>query len=144
MLLLKTLNPHQIEMLKDSWAHVLAYSEKAGNIFYPHFFSLIPEAQTLFENNIQSQDKKLISAITLMVTKISKLENIHDEVIQLAKRHLQYGVKPEYFEPFGIAFLKMLEEVMGDKWSSELADTWLYVYQVIADAMIDNMFKPQR
>jgi hemoglobin-like flavoprotein len=133
------LSNDQIQLIKSSWTHVIAYSDKAGEVFYRHFFALAPQAQALFQNDLEKQNHKLLATISLIVAKLPKIEQIHEELRGLAHRHNKYGAKIEYFAPFGKAFMAMLAEVMAGGWSDEMQAVWLQVFQIISQAMVADM-----
>ncbi|MCU0447577.1 MAG: globin domain-containing protein [Microscillaceae bacterium] len=133
------LTPHQVDLIKNSWGKVIIYSEQAGEAFYTHLFAKAPELVSLFKTNIKAQDRKLIYAVTLLITKINKLDNIREEVRSLAKRHTLYGVKPEYFQVFGEAFMDMLDRVLQSNWNEDMQLAWRTLYGIIAQAIIDEM-----
>jgi nitric oxide dioxygenase len=129
----------QINLIKDNWGTVIAYSHLAGEIFYKKLFEIKPELQSLFKNSMKEQEKKLVFAVTLLITKLNKLDIVKDEVKYLSKRHIEYGVNPEDFEPFGRALLEMLKTVYQERWNKELALAWIDLYQFIKTAIIENM-----
>jgi hemoglobin-like flavoprotein len=133
------LSLNQIDLIKNSWGKVIIYSEQAGEAFYTHLFAKAPNLVSLFKTNIKAQDRKLIYAVTLLITKINKLDNIREEVRSLAKRHQHYGVKSEYFHIFGEAFMDMLARVLQSNWSDEMQLAWKTLYGIIAQAMVDEM-----
>ena len=131
----------EIELLRDSWTILLAHREDAGDIFYKTLFDLNPEVRGLFKTDLKTQNQKLMSSITLIVTKLNKLDNIREEVKFLAKRHVNYKVKPEYFDAFGVAFIKMLATTFEkfNEWTPAMETAWTKVYQVVSEAMIEEL-----
>ncbi|TAF67397.1 MAG: hypothetical protein EAZ55_03515 [Cytophagales bacterium] len=131
----------QVLLVKNSWIDIVAHVSDAGQIFYENFFVLAPEARSLFTSDLKEQQKKLIMAITLIFTKVNHLENIKDEVKYLSKRHKGYGVKTDYFVPFGKAFIKMVGTILSERkiWNTEMQEAWTAVYNAVAQAMVENM-----
>lgn len=128
----------EIELVRNTWISILAHKEEAGDMFYNTLFELSPEIRNLFNTDIRSQSQKLISSVTLIVTKLNTLDNIGQEVKFLVERHVNYQVKPYYFEAFGKAFITMLAHVLDDVWTPEIANAWSKVFKLIADAMIEG------
>ncbi|OJJ21829.1 hypothetical protein BKI52_15145 [marine bacterium AO1-C] len=135
------MNSQEIELVRNSWANVLLHRDEAGNIFYKTLFGLSPEVRDLFKTDLKTQNQKLMSSITLIVTKLNKLDNIQQEVHFLAKRHLNYQVKPEYFDAFGQAFITMLATTFEkfDQWTPAMENAWLKVYRLVSEAMIEAL-----
>ncbi|MCS6820770.1 MAG: globin domain-containing protein [Microscillaceae bacterium] len=133
------MNAAQIKLIKESWVNVVIHVEKAGAVFYNKLFTLYPEIKPLFKNDIVSQDRKLIHAVAVMITKLDKLDDLRKELHSLASRHIYYGVKPEHFRAFKVAFMAMLEEALQKQWSANLKQAWEELFDLIAQAMIEDM-----
>ncbi|TAF67396.1 MAG: hypothetical protein EAZ55_03510 [Cytophagales bacterium] len=131
----------QISLVKNSWVDVVAHVSEAGQIFYENFFALAPETKSLFTGDSKEQQRKLIMAVTLIFTKINRIENIKDEIKYLSKKHKGYGVKANYFESFGKAFVKMVGSILTERkmWNAEMQEAWTAIYNAVAQAMVENM-----
>lgn len=134
-----SMTTQDIELVRNSWVSVLAHRDEAGDFFYNHLFSQSPQMKGLFKSDTRTQNQKLMSSITLIVTKLNKLDNIKAEVEFLAKRHINYQVKPAYFTVFGNAFFYMLAHILGNNWTDEMEIAWNKVYELISQAMIDGL-----
>jgi nitric oxide dioxygenase len=113
-------------------------AEAAGKIFYERLFEVAPEVKNLFQGDIRFQSRKLMNMVTLIVTKLDKLDEIMDDVKSLASRHSRYGAEPAHYKIVGECLLWTLEKGHGDKWNDELREAWAAVYGVLAEAMIKN------
>jgi nitric oxide dioxygenase len=107
--------------------------------FYERLFQLHPEYRKLFKEDNKEQHRKLAFAITLVVTKLDKLDQIAEEVRSLSARHAKYGVKPEYFEPFIKLFVETIAKVRADRWKPEYSTAWYEVMKAVGDAIAGNM-----
>lgn len=125
--------------IKDSWGYVVAHSNELAQLFYPTLFQKYPNFKKLFSGDSATQSRKLAYSITVIITKLNKLEQIKNEVSALAKRHLRYGVLPSDFKPFGEIFIQTLGKVMKDKWNEDIEQAWIKVYTIISDAMTEIM-----
>lgn len=126
----------QILLVQNSWTYVKTDAEAAGKVFYQRLFDVAPEVRHLFQGEIKFQARKLMNMVTLIVTKLHKLDEIMDEVKSLALRHNRYGAEPAHYQVVGECLLWTLEKGLGDKWSEETRDAWASVYGVLANAMI--------
>jgi hemoglobin-like flavoprotein len=52
--------------------------------------------------------------INYVIIKLDKLEDILDEVVKLAQRHVSYGVKPDHYRVVGEALLWTLEKGLDE------------------------------
>ena len=128
----------QILLVKNSWSYLVANSEEAGQLFYTRLFEVAPDLKHMFTTDPKEQARKLMSMVTLIVTKLQKLDDIIQEIRNLAQRHGKYGAKPEHYAVVGECLLWTLEQGLGEKWNSETAEAWTSVYGVLSEAMITN------
>jgi hemoglobin-like flavoprotein len=95
----------------------------------------------MFKGNTKEQARKLMSMVTLIVTKLDKLDDIMQEIKYLAIRHVKYQVEEKHYDLVGQSLLWTLENGLKDKWTSEVAEAWTKVYTILANAMITTMQK---
>ena len=129
---------HKIELIKKSWAYVITHVVEAGNIFYGKLFEAAPEVKPLFKGNMAEQSKKLVSMVSLIVSKADKLEDLKEEIKFLAIRHEKYQAKPEYYPIVGATLIETLKAGLGTKWTPEHEDAWGEIYNILSQAMIDH------
>lgn len=134
-----------IQLVKDTWFNVVCHATEAGGIFYEKFFELEPTARVLFKEDIQQQKHKLVMAISVIFTKVHKLDHIEEEIKFLAKRHILYGVDISFFRSFRTAFLSMLQIILSEQnqWTKEIEAAWEGIYDVITQAMVKIMHTEQ-
>ena len=128
----------QIEQVKSSWAIVATIdSITVGGLFYNRLFEIAPQLKPMFRNPIPEQSKKLLAMINYVISKLDKLEDILEEVAKLAKRHMNYGVKPDHYRIVGDALLWTLEKGLAENWNDEIKEAWSNCYQILSSAMIN-------
>lgn len=132
------LTEKEILLVRNSWSFVIIHSAKAGELFYGQLFELAPEVKPLFKGDINDQAKKLTSMVTLLISKLKKLDDIMNEVKALARRHVNYGTQPKHYDVVGQALLWTLEKGLKDKWNPEVADAWKKLYSILSKAMIEG------
>jgi nitric oxide dioxygenase len=128
----------QILLVKNSWSYMIVKSEEISFLFYNRLFEIAPELKSMFKTEPRDQSQKLITMITLIVSKLQKLEEIQEEIKILAIRHRRYGVDTAYYRIFGAAFIWTLQRGLTGKWTEELEEAWVEVYALISEAMIKN------
>ena len=126
----------QILLVKKSWSYIIANGEEAGETFYQRLFEVAPQLRPMFKTAIPEQSRKLISMVTLIVSKLHKLEIVIEEIKYLAKRHTSYGAKPLHYKIVGECLLWTLEKGLGEKWNDESAMAWKEAYTILSEAMI--------
>lgn len=131
--------PEHIQIVKDTWADLIGHGPEIGREFYERLFQKHPEYKKLFKGDEKEQHRKLAFAITLIVTKLNKLDQIGEEVRSLAARHVKYGVKPEYFQPFIKILVETIAHVRADRWKPEYSTAWYEVMKTVGDAIAANI-----
>src|SRR5690242_20185508 len=110
----------QIELVKSTWSMVAAMDpEVVGQLFYNRLFEIAPPIRHLFRHPMPEQSRKLISMLNYVISKLDKLDDILEEVSQLAQRHVRYGVNAGHFVIVGESLLWTLEKGLGDIWTEE-------------------------
>jgi hemoglobin-like flavoprotein len=125
----------KILTIKHSWSNLLLDSEAAGALFYEKLFALDPSLKPLFKHSIEEQSKKLMDMLTLMIVNLQCMDEIKEEINALARRHEQYGTRPEHYHTLGVALIQTLEIQLADQWNPELAEAWQEVYKIWTEAM---------
>ena len=129
---------HQIDLIKSSWKIAAGDPVVVGGLFYGRLFKIAPEIEPLFSHaTITEQSVKLTSTLSYVINKLDKLDDIATEVVKLAKRHVNYGVKEEHYTAVGLALIWTLRRALADDWNEELQDAWLLCYNTLSSAMID-------
>jgi hemoglobin-like flavoprotein len=134
------MTPDQVKAIQDSFAKVVPISEQAAALFYGRLFEIAPAVKPLFRGDIEEQGRKLMAMLAAVVNGLGNLETILPAASALAKRHVDYGIKPADYEPVGAALLWTLERGLGAQWTPELAAAWTDAYTVLADFMIKEAY----
>jgi hemoglobin-like flavoprotein len=128
----------QIELVTSSWKLVAAIDPViVGTMFYNRLAELSPDTRPLFGVTIAEQSTKIIPMLGYIISKLSSLDDIIDEVAKLARRHVHYGVKEDHYYKGGDALLWTLERGLGENWNEELKEAWTVCYGILSSAMID-------
>ncbi|MBK7966646.1 MAG: hemin receptor [Bacteroidetes bacterium] len=90
----------------------------------------------MFDSSSPSQSVKLVDMLSLIVARLERLDELTEEINQLAKRHVEYGVKDKHYEYVGAALIWTLHQALRNEWSAELEAAWIKCYTILADTMI--------
>jgi hemoglobin-like flavoprotein len=132
----------QIQLVKKTWMIFQKIDPVlVGEVFYDMLFTEYPSFKRMFATSKQTQSKKIIAMLNLIVAHIDSIEDLSEELRNLAVRHVYYGVKPEYYRPVGIALLWMLKQGLGNDWNEKVKEAWHACYQTIAAIMIESKVK---
>ena len=132
------MTPKQVALVRSSWAQVAAMDpEIVGSIFYNRLFETAPEIRPMFHRPIPEQSRKLLTIMDHIIEKLDAMDEIVENIVKLARRHDEYGVKPEHFVNVGEALLWALEKSLGNKWNKELKEAWTLCYVNLSAAMMN-------
>jgi nitric oxide dioxygenase len=134
------MNPTQIKLVQDSFAKVAPISEQAAVLFYGRLFEVAPSVRAMFPDDMTEQRKKLMATLAVVVNGLSNLEAVLPAASALAKRHVNYGAKPEHYPVVGGALLWTLEKGLGDAWTPEVAEAWTAAYGTLSGYMIEEAY----
>jgi hemoglobin-like flavoprotein len=137
------MTPHQIEIVKLSFAKIMPFKDQAAELFYCRLFELDPSLRLMFKSDMTEQKQKLMVAIALVVTNLEKLDSLLPTVRELGRRHKSYGVRIRHYEIVGAALLWTLEIGLGSGWTDDLAEAWKNAYGRVAAAMIEGAETPE-
>jgi nitric oxide dioxygenase len=134
------MTPDQVKLVQQSFAKVAPISEQAAVLFYDRLFEVAPSVQTMFPSDMTEQRKKLMATLAVVVNGLGNLESVLPAASALAKRHVNYGAKPEHYPVVGGALLWTLEKGLGDGWTPEVADAWTKAYGTLSGFMISEAY----
>ena len=134
------MNPAQIKLVQDSFAKVAPISEQAAVIFYDRLFEVAPSVRAMFPDDMTEQRKKLMGTLAVVVNGLSNLDAVLPAASALAKRHVNYGAKPEHYPVVGGALLFTLEKGLGEAWTPDLAAAWTAAYGTLSGYMISEAY----
>jgi hemoglobin-like flavoprotein len=128
---------NEIHLVKYSWSVVEGLDPVvAGGLFYKRLFESAPYLKPMFSESVPVQSKKLMAMIGYVINRLDKLDTILEDIKQLARRHVKYGVQQEHYELVGAALLWTLEQALAALWTNEVKLAWANCYQLLSSAML--------
>ena len=134
------MNSTQVKLVQESFSKVVPISEAAAVIFYDRLFEIAPSVKAMFPDDMTEQRKKLMMMLAAVVNGLGNLESILPAASALAKRHVDYGAKPEHYPVVGGALLWTLEKGLGEAWTPDVADAWTTAYGTLSGYMISEAY----
>ena len=134
------MNSTQVKLVQESFSKVVPISEAAAVIFYDRLFEVAPSVKAMFPADMTQQRKKLMMMLAAVVNGLGNLESILPAASALAKRHVDYGAKPEHYPVVGGALLWTLEKGLGEAWTPDVADAWTAAYGTLSGYMISEAY----
>jgi hemoglobin-like flavoprotein len=127
------MTPEQVTLVQQTFGQVAPIADKAAEIFYDRLFEVAPTVKPLFQGDMAEQRRKLIAMLAVVVRGLSDLPSILPAASALAKRHVDYGARPE-------PLLWTLERGLGPQWTSEAASAWTAAYSTLSSFMIAEAY----
>ena len=131
------MTPRQVELVRDSFVHILFAQQQAATIFYDRLFMLAPETRPLFTNDLDQQGRLLIQTLAKIVTGLTKFDAIRPELAALAIRHVAYGAQDHHYAVVGDALRHVVASFAGPDFDADTDQAWQHAYAMVADVMIN-------
>ena len=127
----------QIALVKKSWKVFRDIDPVLiGDVFYSKLFLEVPHVKHLFKTSRDVQSRKLIDMLSVIVGRLDRLDEITEDIQQLAIRHVRYGAKAEHYKAIGRTLIWTLKQGLGSDWTPDLENAWISCYQRLSDTMI--------
>lgn len=127
------------KIVRSTWKIIMGIDPKiVGDAFYSKLFNDYPGLKKLFPPDMNEQYVKLTDMISAIVMTLDNPENTYDDIVAMAKRHTNYGVKPAHFNMVGESLLWTLKRGLGTDWNKETEDAWIACYAQISEIMLKN------
>jgi len=131
----------QIQLVKNSWGPFRRIDPKlVGDVFYSKLFMEHPGLRRLFPKDMGEQYQKLLAMVNLIVGRLHQIDKLTDDIKEMARRHVRYGVKAEHYTAVGNALLWTLQQGMGKDWVPEVQQAWTACYTILSDTMINASY----
>ena len=131
----------QIQLVKNSWGPFRRIDPKLiGDVFYSKLFMEHPSLRRLFPKDMEEQYQKLLAMVNLIVGRLNQIDKLTDDITEMARRHVRYGVKVEHYTAVGNALFWTLEQGMGKDWVPEVQKAWTACYTILSDTMINASY----
>jgi hemoglobin-like flavoprotein len=134
------MTPEQVRLVQESFGQVAPIADKAAVLFYDRLFEIAPAVKPLFHGDMAEQRRKLMATLGAVVYGLSNLPSVLPAASALAKRHVDYGAKPEHYTAVGEALLWTLARGLGPQWNHQVADAWTAAYATLSGYMIAEAY----
>ena len=138
------MTPEQVTLVQQTFALVVPVADEAAETFYQRLFDVAPAVKPLFHGDMTEQRRKLMASLAVVVRGLSDLPSILPAASALAKRHVNYGAKPEHYPVVGETLLWTLARALGPRWTPAVASAWTAAYTTLSEFMIEAAYgRPQ-
>lgn len=130
-----------IDRVQASWALAATDADRMSRLFYSCLFRIDPRSKTLFAGDMKLQGRKLAQTLSFIVDNLEEPDNLLPAAVQLAKRHVGYGVTPEQYDAVGAALIDALKQILGQSFSAQDEAAWRETYDGLARAMVSAAYQ---
>lgn len=136
------MDPHRIALLRVSFSHLAPMAGPAAALFYQRLMEMDPSTRPLFaRTDMAAQGAKLMQAIGMAVASLERPDLLVPKLQDMARRHVDYGVKRSHYASVGAALLWTLEKGLGEAFTPEVAEAWAEAFAILADVMMDAAYR---
>ncbi|KAJ8908853.1 hypothetical protein NDN08_005557 [Rhodosorus marinus] len=133
----------RVALVKSSWERIFAEGDREAQLqsfaesFYGKLFELAPAVRPLFKADIRGQASKLGLLLSTAVRILDEdVDGLVATLQALARRHHNYGVRPEHYCAVGLALVGALQTELGEKFEGEVQTSWVHLYSTIVSVML--------
>lgn len=131
------MTPHQIQLVRSSFAKLAPVATEAAQLFYANLFNDDPSLRRLFRGDMTAQGERLMTMIGAAVSQLERPHTLLPVLRSLGARHAGYGVRDEHYATVGGALLRTLEQGLGEAFTPEVRSAWAAVYDLVSRTMIE-------
>jgi hemoglobin-like flavoprotein len=132
-----TMTNQQLQLVQQSWKLLREVDPTVlGDVFYGRLFRTYPALRPMFSASMESQYKKFVAMLSIIVARLDRPTTVAQEIGQLARSHEGYGVKPEHYEAVKEALLWTLERGLGNDWNGAVQQAWETCYDGLTQSML--------
>jgi len=125
----------QKRLVQASFEQLKPIADVAARLFYGCLFELDPRLEALFTGDLEEQGRKLMEMLGLAVEGLDRLHKLVPTLLALGARHAAYGVAEQDYISVRRALLWTLERGLGASFTPEVKESWITVYNLLADTM---------
>jgi nitric oxide dioxygenase len=133
-----TLTLAQKRLVRDSFESVREYSTALTKLFYGRLFELAPGVRPLFKPSLDEQSLKLLQMLGTAVDALDRFGELHPVLVELGRKHVTYGAKPEHYAVVRTALLWALAQALGLEFGRETRAAWDQMLCAIEAAMLEG------
>lgn len=119
---------HQQQLVQATFAQIEEHQDRIAELLYQELFRLEPKSKALFRGDMEEQKKKLMRMLRVAVENINNKEELQPMLYNLGMIHQSYGIEPHHFMSFGEALIFALRNVLKDKFTGEVEESWKAAY----------------
>lgn len=134
------LNDRQKYLVQSSFRVLAADVRTTSRIFYAHLFAQDPSLRAMFETDMESQGRKLMSTLAVLVNGLDDLGTLIGPIELMALQHVGYGVERSHYRLAEDSLLHTLEHMLGETYRDEIGAAWQAAYRIIESVILASAY----
>jgi len=130
------LTPHEIAVLRRTFAQVQSQGTIAALLFYQILFDRDPSLRGMFHTSIELQGRKLMDALNFIISSLDSPARLSLMMEGLGRRHVAYGTTKEHYNTVRLALLQMLAQTLGTGYTPEASAAWQKALEHVSAMML--------
>ncbi|MGU3389795.1 globin domain-containing protein [Sphingomonas sp. M1A8_2b] len=135
-----SLTANQVRLVTDSYTVIGRSPRPYSELFYHRLFLSHPFARALFPDDMTHQTIVFEKTIDVLVHNVADIDRLKPTLSNLARKHLEYGVKAYQYEAVGAVLIDTFSEILGSRFTPEVRKAWESVYAETAGVMISAAY----
>ena len=128
-----------VQTLETSFDLLAPQAEVLVEKFYEELFLQYPSVIPMFKNTTpEEQQKKLLSALKLVINNIRKPDVLGQALKGLGEKHQSYGAVPEHYNVVATTLISVMRDMAGDAWTEQIQSAWEHALNTIAEIMLSS------
>jgi len=132
------LTPRQRRLILQSFQSAEEYSIAFTKLFYGRLFELQPSLRPLFKISLEEQSRKLLDTLRAVVESLDRFDELRPKLLELGRKHVTYGAKPEHYEVLRTALLWTFAQALGLEFDPETRAAWDQMLRLISEIMLEG------
>jgi len=127
-----------IERIESSFNEAKPHAVDLVERFYELLFERHAQLRALFPADMSEQRKKLAATLGVAVGMLRSPEKLRPVLLDLGRKHIGYGAKPEHYAAVRDALVDALGETAGAAWTNQLDADWRELLDHVSQVMLEG------
>ncbi len=122
--------------VQSSYAEIRHRPNSFAGLFYHRLLDRHPFARALFPDDMEHQIEVFQRTVDTLVEQLDDLPSLEPTLVNLARRHVLYGVEAKHYAYVGEVLIDTFAELLGDTFDPDTKAAWEALYTATAGVMI--------
>lgn len=133
----------QIRLVQVTFRKLEPFAPLVADLFYRRLFDIAPQVRHLFPDDLTGQGAKLMAMLAIAIANLDNVDVLTRAVRDLGRRHFEYGVGADHYEPVGHALMWTLEQGLREDFTPAVQSAWREAYTTLTGMMLAGAAEAQ-